>query len=130
MQCLKILPGFLYGLPRWRHGKDSTCQGRRCKRCRFSPWIRKIPWSRKWQPTQYSCLENSMDRGTWLATVHGVSKSRTPQTYTQTHRHTDTQTHTQTFPVMSNPLILTPIWSKMSRSLLSYSAGCFHPSPQ
>ena len=26
---------------------------------------------------QYSCLGNSMDRGTWWATVHGVSKSRT-----------------------------------------------------
>ena len=26
---------------------------------------------------QYSCLKNSMDRGIWLATVHGVSKSRT-----------------------------------------------------
>ena len=25
---------------------------------------------------QYSCLENSMDRGTWRASVHGVSKSR------------------------------------------------------
>ena len=28
-------------------------------------------------PLQYSCLENSMDRGTWRATVHGVAKSRT-----------------------------------------------------
>ena len=28
-------------------------------------------------PLQYSCLENSMDRGTWQATVHGVTKSRT-----------------------------------------------------
>ena len=28
-------------------------------------------------PLQYSCLENSVDRGTWWATVHGVSKSRT-----------------------------------------------------
>ena len=26
---------------------------------------------------QYSCLENSMDRGTWWATVHGVTKSQT-----------------------------------------------------
>ena len=26
---------------------------------------------------QYSCLENSMDRGAWQATVHGVTKSRT-----------------------------------------------------
>ena len=28
-------------------------------------------------PLQYSCLENRMDRGTWWATVHGVTKSRT-----------------------------------------------------
>ena len=26
-------------------------------------------------PLQYSCLENSMDRGAWQATVHGVAKS-------------------------------------------------------
>jgi len=26
---------------------------------------------------QYACLENSMDRGAWRATVHGVTKSRT-----------------------------------------------------
>ena len=25
--------------------------GRRCKRCGFDPWIRKIPWRRKWQHT-------------------------------------------------------------------------------
>ena len=28
-------------------------------------------------PLQYSCLENSMEGGAWLATVHGVAKSRT-----------------------------------------------------
>ena len=28
-------------------------------------------------PLQYSCLENSMDRGTWWATVHDVTKSKT-----------------------------------------------------
>ena len=28
-------------------------------------------------PLQYSCLENSMDRGAWWATDHGVAKSRT-----------------------------------------------------
>ena len=26
---------------------------------------------------QYPCLENSMDRGAWWATVHGVLKSQT-----------------------------------------------------
>ena len=28
-------------------------------------------------PLQYFCLENSMDRGAWYATVHGVAKSQT-----------------------------------------------------
>ena len=28
-------------------------------------------------PLQYSCLENSIDRGAWQATVHGVTKSQT-----------------------------------------------------
>ena len=33
----------------------------------------------KWNgyPFQYSCLENSRDRGAWWATVYGVAKSRT-----------------------------------------------------
>ena len=29
-------------------GKESACQSRRLG---FDPWIRKIPWRRKWQPT-------------------------------------------------------------------------------
>ena len=42
--------GVVWGLLRWHSGKESTCQCRRCKRRRFDPWVRKIPWSRKWQP--------------------------------------------------------------------------------
>ena len=38
-------------LPRRLSGKEPVCQCRRCKRCRFNPWVGKIPWSRKWQPT-------------------------------------------------------------------------------
>ena len=37
----------------------------------------KIPWRREWYPLQYFCLENSMDRGAWQATVHGVPESQT-----------------------------------------------------
>ena len=36
------------GFPRWLSGKDSACQSRRH---RFNPWVGKIPWRRKWQPT-------------------------------------------------------------------------------
>ena len=31
--------------------KKSACQSRRCKRCGFNPWVRKILWRTKWQPT-------------------------------------------------------------------------------
>ena len=36
------------GLPWWLSGKESTCP---CRRCRFDPWVKKILWRRKWQPT-------------------------------------------------------------------------------
>ena len=38
-------------LYRWLSGKESACQSRRCRRRRFDPWVGKIPWRRKWQPT-------------------------------------------------------------------------------
>ena len=31
-------------------GREPACQCRRCRRHGFSPWVGKIPWSRKWQP--------------------------------------------------------------------------------
>ena len=51
--CLALCyyPSFIPGLPRWYSGKESAGQSRRCKRHGFDPWVRKIPWSRKWQPT-------------------------------------------------------------------------------
>ena len=38
-------------------------------------------------PFPCSCLENSMDRGAWQATVHGVAKSQTMTEHTHTHKH-------------------------------------------
>jgi len=32
-------------------GKEPTCQSRRHKRHGFNPWVEKILWSSKWQPT-------------------------------------------------------------------------------
>jgi len=39
------------GFPGGASGKESACQCWRCRRCRFDPWMIKIPWRRKWQPT-------------------------------------------------------------------------------
>ena len=38
-------------------------------------------------PLQYSCPENSMDRGAWWASIHGVAKSRTQLSNQHTHIH-------------------------------------------
>ena len=41
------------------------------------PGLGRFPGEGKGNPPQYSCLENSMDRGSWQATVHWVAKSQT-----------------------------------------------------
>ena len=41
-----------WGFPGGTSGKELTRQCRSCKRLRFDPWVRKIPWRRTWQPTQ------------------------------------------------------------------------------
>ena len=48
----------------------------------WETWVRYLgqesaPGEGNGYPLQYSCLENSMDRGTWWAIVHGVTKSCT-----------------------------------------------------
>ena len=50
------------------------------------PWSRRSPVGGNGNPPQYSCLENPMDRGAWLATVHGVAKNWTQlNEYANTH---------------------------------------------
>ena len=39
--------------------KESACQCRRYKRCRFYLWVRKIPWRREWHPTPIFLPEES-----------------------------------------------------------------------
>ena len=42
-------------------------------------WVQSLDWvdplERRMATYLYSCLENSMDRGAWCATVHGVAES-------------------------------------------------------
>ena len=38
------------------------------------PGLGRSPGGVNGNPLQYSCLKNPMDRGTWQATVHGVTK--------------------------------------------------------
>ena len=40
------------------------------------PGLGRPPGEGHGNPLQYSCLEKSMGRGAWWATVHGITKSR------------------------------------------------------
>ena len=70
-------------VPGGAKSKEPACQHRRHKRCRFSPWVGKIPWRRKWQPSlvflpgkshgqrslagysPWGCKESDMTEVTW-----------------------------------------------------------------
>ena len=41
------------------------------------PGLGRSPGEGNGNPFQYSCLGNSLDRGAWWATVHGVANSQT-----------------------------------------------------
>jgi len=73
------------GFPGGTSDKEAACQCRRHKRCRFDPWVGKIPWRWAWQPTPVflpgeshgqrslagycpqSCTESDTTEGTWHA---------------------------------------------------------------
>ena len=64
------------------------------------PGLGSSPGGRNGNTFQYYCLDNSMDRGAWQATVHEVAKCQTWLSdwacvcmYTHTHTHTHTCTH-------------------------------------
>ena len=59
------------GFPGGSNGKESACNvGDLGSILRLG----RSPGVGNGNPLQYSCLENSMDRGAWQATVHGVAK--------------------------------------------------------
>ena len=81
----------MMGFPGGASGEETPCHCSRHKRCRFNPWVRKIPWRRathSGNPLQYSCLENSIDREARQATVHEVANSWTQLKQFSTHIHT------------------------------------------
>ena len=99
-QCLE--PRFaaeseILRFPRWCSDKESTCQGRRHERGGFDPWVGKIPWRRKWQPTPaflpgafhgQRSLEGYSPRG-----FKRVGQDQYVHVCARAHTHTHTHTH-------------------------------------
>ena len=63
-----------WGFPDGSDGKESVCNA---KDLGSIPGLGRSPGEGNANPVQYSCLQTSMDRGTWRATVHGVAESWT-----------------------------------------------------
>ena len=60
------------GFPGGSDGKESACiAGDLC----LTPGLGRSPGEGNGNPLQYSCLENSKDRGAWWVTVHGFTES-------------------------------------------------------
>ena len=60
-------------------GKESTCYCRRPKRLGFNPWVGKMTWSRKWQPTPVFLPGKFHGRRDWLAVVSGCKERDTTE---------------------------------------------------
>ena len=66
--------------PKWLSGlkkKNLSANAGDARDGRWIPVLGRSPGEGNGNPLQYFCLENSMDRGAWQATVHGVAKSQT-----------------------------------------------------
>ena len=61
-------------LPMASGGEESTCI---VGDLGSIPGLGRSPGGGHGNPLRYSCLENSMDRGAWWATVHGFAKNQT-----------------------------------------------------
>ena len=88
-------------------GKELTCQCGRCKRWRFNPWVRMIPWRRKWQPTllflpgKFHRQRSLAGYSPWQATAHDCKESDTASAH-----GIHTQTHTQ---LINNALLVSGV---------------------
>ena len=65
---------YLEGFPGGSDGKESACNAGDFGSIHG---LGRSAGEENGNPLQYSCLENSLDRGAWWATVHGVAKNRT-----------------------------------------------------
>ena len=84
--CLKFILEINRGFPGGSNGKEYSCNAGDLGSI---PGSGRFPGKWSGKPLQYSCLENSMDRGAWWATVHGIAKSQTCKSSFHFHSETN-----------------------------------------
>ena len=91
----------------------------------LNPGSGRSPGVGNGNPLRYSCLENSMERGTWWAAIQGASKTW-PQLSNWTHTHT-IQYSSNIFPPLQGHMAL---WKPLDKLFkLSEVLGGFDSSP-
>ena len=76
-QCLVLIGASQVGLV----GKNPPANAGDARDTRSIPGLRRSAEVGNGHPLQYSCLENSMDRGAWWATAQGLTESQTRLSY-------------------------------------------------
>ena len=91
----------LTGLPMWHSGKESACQCRRHKTCRFNSWAGKIPWRRKQQLNPVFLPGKSHGQRSLVDSSTYCRKELDTTEYSRAHTHT--HTHTEPTKHASSP---------------------------
>ena len=113
------------GFPCGSDGKESACN---IGDSGSIPGLERSPGEGNGNTLQYSCLENSMDRGSWQATVHGVTESDTTEWLTLSHSNAHLPFLYLSWRVLLTPMkvmSLSLILHKWVVSVVSCSNNCF-----
>jgi len=100
------------GFPDGSVDKEASCNARDTGDVSLIPESGRSPGGEKGNPLQYSCLEKSMNRGTWQVTVGpwGCKELDTTEHTAYTHTHTHTHTHLYTHTYIHSFLYSFPLW--------------------
>ena len=89
----------IYGFPGGVSGKESAFQCRRQKRREFDHWLRKIPWSRKWQatavflPGKFHGQRSLAGYSLWDSRESDMTEQLSAGTHARIHTHKHTHTY-------------------------------------
>ena len=93
----------------------------------FDPWVRKIPWRRKWQPTPVILPREPHGQRVLWAMVHRVTGSDTTEVtlHTHTHTHTTYTSPNQELPEVAFIFPILTITKLRLRTILLYEIRKF-----
>ena len=94
-------------------GGTVSCQCRRCKRRRFNPWVRRIPWMRKWQlppvllPGKFHGQRSLAGYSPWGCKQLDMTEWLCKHTHISKGIKMDKATYLKVFPTIQNSSLVT-----------------------